>query len=93
MPVVCFIKVALTKGALGSDESIQWAEDEKWQKLIQGEPSVVAAQDDEEVDDTDVDKKDLELVMTQVFMLRSRAVEALMAVNGDVVSAIMELTN
>jgi nascent polypeptide-associated complex subunit alpha len=58
-----------------------------------GEPSVAAAQDDEEEDDTGVDKKDIELVMTQASVPRSRAVKALKAADGDIVSAIMELTN
>ncbi|XP_020219494.1 nascent polypeptide-associated complex subunit alpha-like protein 1 [Cajanus cajan] len=56
------------------------------------EPSA-AAQDDEEVDETDVDPKDIELVMTQAGVVRSRAVKALKAANGDIVAAIMELTN
>ena len=59
-----------------------------------GEPSVAAPQDDdEEEDETDVDKKDIELVMTQASVPRSRAVKALKACDGDIVSAIMELTN
>ncbi|KAF7040002.1 hypothetical protein CFC21_049936 [Triticum aestivum] len=61
--------------------------------ISRGEPSVAAAQDDEEVDDTDVDKKDVELVMRQASVSRSRAVKALKAADGDIVSAIMELTN
>ncbi|XP_061369943.1 nascent polypeptide-associated complex subunit alpha-like protein 1 isoform X2 [Gastrolobium bilobum] len=51
------------------------------------------AQDDEDVDETDVDPKDIELVMTQAGVTRSRAVKALKAANGDIVAAIMELTN
>ncbi|KAK0597113.1 hypothetical protein LWI29_021946 [Acer saccharum] len=51
------------------------------------------AQDDEEVDDTGVEPKDIELVMTQAGVTRSRAVQALKAADGDIVSAIMELTN
>ncbi|XBI68320.1 hypothetical protein VPH35_047536 [Triticum aestivum] len=61
--------------------------------ISKGEPSVAAAQDDEEVNDTDVDKKDVELVMRQASVSRSRAVKALKAADGDIVSAIMELTN
>ncbi|KAI5002339.1 hypothetical protein ZWY2020_026989 [Hordeum vulgare] len=58
-----------------------------------GEPSMAAVQDDEEVDETGVDKKDIELVMMQASVSRSSAVEALKAADGDIVSAIMELTN
>ncbi|KAJ0044006.1 hypothetical protein Pint_18421 [Pistacia integerrima] len=55
--------------------------------------SSAMAQDDEEVDETGVEPKDIELVMTQAGVSRSRAVKALKAANGDIVSAIMELTN
>ncbi|CAN1343786.1 Nascent polypeptide-associated complex subunit alpha-like protein [Linum perenne] len=51
------------------------------------------AQDDEEVDDTGVEPKDIELVMTQAGVSRPKAVKALKAADGDIVSAIMELTN
>ncbi|KAM3335563.1 hypothetical protein ACQJBY_029831 [Aegilops geniculata] len=61
--------------------------------ILKGEPSMAAAHDDEEVDETGVDKKDVELVMTQASVPRSRAVKALKAAGGDIVSAIMELTN
>ncbi|XP_041023349.1 nascent polypeptide-associated complex subunit alpha-like protein 1 [Juglans microcarpa x Juglans regia] len=56
------------------------------------EPSAVA-QDDEDVDETGVEPKDIELVMTQAGVSRSRAVKALKAADGDIVTAIMELTN
>ncbi|XP_038883549.1 nascent polypeptide-associated complex subunit alpha-like protein 1 [Benincasa hispida] len=56
------------------------------------EPSTVA-HDDEEVDETGVDAKDIELVMTQAGVSRPKAVKALKATDGDIVSAIMELTN
>lgn len=51
------------------------------------------AQDDEDVDETGVDPKDIELVMTQAGVSRSKSVKALKAANGDIVAAIMELTN
>ncbi|WCJ39236.1 Nascent polypeptide-associated complex subunit alpha-like protein [Euphorbia peplus] len=51
------------------------------------------AQDDEDVDETGVEPKDIELVMTQAGVSRSKAVRALKAADGDIVSAIMELTN
>ncbi|KAJ0098670.1 hypothetical protein Patl1_21072 [Pistacia atlantica] len=55
--------------------------------------SSTMAQDEEEVDETGVEPKDIELVMTQAGVSRSRAVKALKAADGDIVSAIMELTN
>ena len=51
-----------------------------------------ADDDDEEVDETGVEAKDIELVMTQAGVSRSKAVRALKAADGDIVSAIMELT-
>ena len=49
-------------------------------------------EDDEEVDATGVEPKDIELVMTQAAVSRSKAVKALKSADGDIVSAIMELT-
>ena len=48
--------------------------------------------DGEEVDESGVEPKDIELVMTQASVPRGRAVKALKASGGDIVSAIMELT-
>lgn len=52
-----------------------------------------AEEEDEEIDDTDVNARDIELVMTQAGVSRSKAVKALKTADGDIVSAIMELTN
>ncbi|CAL9230196.1 unnamed protein product [Arabidopsis halleri] len=65
--------------------------------ISQGETSSGAAaaavqDDDEEVDEEGVEPKDIELVMTQAGVSKPRAVKALKAANGDIVSAIMELT-
>ncbi|KAF8100111.1 hypothetical protein N665_0231s0049 [Sinapis alba] len=66
--------------------------------VIKGESSSSSAavvQDDEEeeeVDEEGVEPKDIELVMTQAGVPRPRAVKALKASDGDIVSAIMELT-
>ena len=59
-------------------------------------PAAVAATasaDDEDIDESGVEPKDVELVMTQAGVSRAKAVKALKAANGDIVSAIMELTN
>ncbi|KAJ7949422.1 Nascent polypeptide-associated complex subunit alpha [Quillaja saponaria] len=61
--------------------------------VISKPESSAIAQDDEEVDETGVEPKDIELVMTQAGVSRSKAVKALKAADGDIVSAIMELTN
>ncbi|KAI3804140.1 hypothetical protein L1987_32312 [Smallanthus sonchifolius] len=60
--------------------------------VTEPEPAALA-QDDEDVDETGVEPKDIELVMTQASVSRSKAVKALKAADGDIVSAIMELTN
>ncbi|WRX12762.1 Nascent polypeptide-associated complex NAC domain - like 1 [Theobroma cacao] len=60
--------------------------------VISKPESSAMAQDDEEVDETGVEPKDIELVMTQAGVSRSKAVKALKAADGDIVSAIMELT-
>ncbi|KAL9256454.1 Nascent polypeptide-associated complex subunit alpha-like protein [Drosera capensis] len=57
------------------------------------ESSALVQDDDEEVDETRVEPKDIELVMTQAGVSRSKAVKALKAADGDIASAIMELTN
>ncbi|KAK6127152.1 hypothetical protein DH2020_039100 [Rehmannia glutinosa] len=56
------------------------------------EPAITP-QDDEDVDESGVEPKDIELVMTQAGVSRARAVKALKDAEGDIVSAIMELTN
>ncbi len=61
-----------------------------------GAPKAVAAAEPEEeegeVDESGVEPKDIELVMTQAGVSRGKAVRALKAADGDIVSAIMELT-
>ena len=48
--------------------------------------------DGAEVDESGVEPKDIELVMTQASVSRAKAVRALKNADGDIVSAIMELT-
>ncbi len=54
--------------------------------------TVVEEEDEGEVDESGVEAKDIELVMTQAGVSRSKAVKALQTADGDIVSAIMELT-
>ena len=53
-----------------------------------------AADDDDggDVDESGVESKDVELVMTQASVSRAKAVKALKEADGDIVSAIMQLT-
>ncbi|CAL9759294.1 unnamed protein product [Musa acuminata subsp. burmannicoides] len=62
-------------------------------RVISKPETSAMVQDDEEVDETGVEPKDIELVMTQAGVSRSKAVKALKAAEGDIVTAIMELTN
>ena len=58
-------------------------------------PPVAAAAADEpegEVDADGVEEKDIELVVTQAGVSRAKAIKALKATDGDIVSAIMDLT-
>jgi nascent polypeptide-associated complex subunit alpha len=55
-------------------------------------PNASAAADDEVVDETGVDPKDIELVVSQAGCSRSAAVKALKNNDNDIVNAIMELT-
>ncbi|KAG9155770.1 hypothetical protein Leryth_004033 [Lithospermum erythrorhizon] len=62
---------------------------------VMAKPEISAAQaeeEEEEVDDTGVEARDIDLVMTQAGVSRSKAVKALKTHSGDIVSAIMELT-
>lgn len=52
----------------------------------------IAEEDEEEVDETGVDEKDIELVMSQANVARARAIRALKNNSNDIVNAIMELT-
>jgi len=49
--------------------------------------------EEEKIDETGLEQKDIELVMTQASVSRARAVKALKSTDGDIVNAIMELTN
>lgn len=59
----------------------------------QPEPLATIEEDDEEVDETGVEPKDIELVMTQAAVSRAKAVKALKVANGDLVTAIMDVTS
>ncbi|KAI9980066.1 hypothetical protein PInf_026835 [Phytophthora infestans] len=57
-------------------------------------PPAAAAveEDDEDVDDSGIDAKDIQLVMSQAGVSKSKAVAALRSNDNDIVNAIMELT-
>ena len=57
-------------------------------------PAPIPEEDDEEddIDEGGVEDKDIELVMSQANVTRSKAVKALKNNANDIVNAIMELT-
>merc|ERR1712142_152809 len=55
-------------------------------------PSLAEESDDEEVDESGVEAKDIELVMQQANCSKSKAVKALKKCDNDIVNAIMDLT-
>lgn len=56
------------------------------------QPIAEESEDEEEVDETGVEAKDIELVMSQANVSRVKAVKALKNNSNDIVNAIMELT-
>jgi nascent polypeptide-associated complex subunit alpha len=55
-------------------------------------PAATAADDEEDVDAGSLAEKDIELVVTQAGVSRARAIKALKNNEGDIVSAIMDLS-
>ncbi|CAN6314249.1 unnamed protein product [Urochloa humidicola] len=82
---------------LSSQLQAQAAQQFKMQDLskVMGKQDAAApppADEEEEVDETGIEPRDIDLVMTQASVSRAKAVKALKAHDGDIVSAIMELT-
>lgn len=63
-------------------------------KAVEGEKKPAEDDDDdgEEVDDTGLESKDIELVMTQANVSRKKAVKALKENDNDIVNSIMALS-
>merc|ERR1712241_73327 len=56
-------------------------------------PKIEEVEDDGDVDESGIEPKDIELVMSQVQCSRGKAVAALKANNNDIVEAIMQLSS
>ena len=70
-------------------------DDEHALVVVLGEVDVqraLRADDDEEVDDSGLESKDIELVMGQASVSRKKAVKALKENNNDIVNSIMALS-
>jgi nascent polypeptide-associated complex subunit alpha len=77
---------AAAKGAGGEDEDDE--EVPQLENTGEAEPKKAEEDEDEgEVDETGVDPKDIELVMTQVNCSRAKAVRALKDSGGDLINA------
>ena len=61
-------------------------------KLEEAKKAEEEDDDDEEVDDTGLESKDIELVMTQASVSRKKAVKALKENGNDIVNSIMALS-
>ena len=61
-------------------------------KAVEEPKKVEEDDDDEEVDDTGLETKDIELVMTQAGVSRKKAVKALKENDNDIVNSIMALS-
>jgi len=57
-----------------------------------GATEVEAAGDDEDLDETGVEAKDIDLVVQQANVSRAKAIKALKKNGNDIVNAIMDLT-
>lgn len=66
------------------------SDEKKADELVQ---TPAGGADEEAVDETGVDAKDIDLVMSQVGCSRAKAVSALKSNDGDLVNAIMSLTS
>jgi nascent polypeptide-associated complex subunit alpha len=80
---------------LSSQLQAQAAQQFRMQDLSKAMPrqdTAPPADEVEDVDDTGIEPRDIDLVMTQASVPRAKAVKALKAHDGDIVSAIMELT-
>mmetsp|Transcript_33749 Transcript_33749/g.53661 ORF Transcript_33749/g.53661 Transcript_33749/m.53661 type:complete len:192 (-) Transcript_33749:77-652(-) len=58
-----------------------------------GDSKIEEIDDDAEVDESGIEPKDIELVMSQVQCTKAKAVQALRANNNDIVEAIMQLSS
>lgn len=61
-------------------------------QTIASQPIEEESEEEGEVDESGVESKDIELVMSQANVSRSKAIRALKNNNNDIVNAIMELT-
>jgi nascent polypeptide-associated complex subunit alpha len=87
--------LAAKQAALNAEQAAQRVASQSapsFERKAATESTASAAADDEPVDETGVDPKDIQLVMDQSHCSRSQAVKALKNNNNDLVNAIMELT-
>merc|ERR1740117_2157946 len=77
---------AFTGGGEGAGDAVGNADESSGAKIEEVE-------DDGDVDESEIEPKDIELVMSQVQCTKAKAVAALKANNNDIVEAIMQLSS
>ncbi|KAM3313130.1 hypothetical protein ACQJBY_032682 [Aegilops geniculata] len=85
-------KIEDLSSQLQSQAAEQFKAPDLSQMISSPEASGMEHDDNEVVNDEGVEPKDIELVMTQAGVSRAKAVRALKSANGDIVTAIMEVT-
>ncbi|VAI05682.1 nascent polypeptide-associated complex subunit alpha-like protein 1 isoform X1 [Triticum dicoccoides] len=85
-------KIEDLSSQLQSQAAEQFKAPDLSQMISSPEASGMENDDNEVVNDEGVEPKDIELVMTQAGVSRAKAVRALKSANGDIVTAIMEVT-
>ncbi|CUM49988.1 unnamed protein product [Debaryomyces tyrocola] len=92
---------ALSKAAGETDEAGEAGQEDKSQEAITADLEKASLNankieeeeaDDGEVDESGLDAKDIDIIVEQTQVSRSKAVKALRAHDGDMVNAIMELS-
>ncbi|KAF8503627.1 nascent polypeptide-associated complex alpha subunit [Russula emetica] len=79
----------LAGGGVGSTAALDPSQPGKDSENPDDVPELEAPEDDDPVDETGVDPKDIELVMAQVNCSRAKAVRVLKENSGDLINAIM----
>lgn len=87
-------KFKMSQGGTGGAAGLNLADAASLAAQAIKKPATIAEEedDDEEVDATGIEEKDIEIVVTQSNVSRKRAIKALKNNNNDIINAIMELT-
>lgn len=84
--------MAQAEASSGDHSGHDHAQDNGKGKAVEDKKPEEEEDDDEEVDDSGLEAKDIELVMTQASVSRKKAVKALKENGNDIVNSIMALS-